>query len=154
MGKSARLWDHHWRENRQGPNLVKRNPDIEALLQRLKVQWSRSTVGCFYDPQSDRVNIPPKRTFIDANGQSATSAYYVVAFHEVVHWTAKRVGRPVGAAWFGSEEYAQEELVAELGPVMLMEHFGLELGAPQRHAFYFQCWLDRAGNEREEILKR
>ena len=153
-GKAAPTWEHHWREDRNGPKLVERIPEIDALIGRLSIRLTHSPIGCFYAPHSDIINIPATLTFFNADGQSATSAFYAVIFHEVVHWTAKRVSRPAGASWFGTEEYAQEELVAELGAIMLMLHYGVDIGAPERHAFYFQHWLERAGYDREEALDR
>jgi antirestriction protein ArdC len=73
------------------------------------------------------------------NGQTATQAYYAVVFHEIIHWSGD-VGR-LGRKHFN--RYAEEELVAEMGAVILMRHFGMELGNPKRHAAYIQGWLDR-----------
>jgi len=143
MGAKAAGWRHHWDARRQEPVLVKRDSKIDGLPKKHGIRWTHNTTGCFYSPARDVVNIPPLRCFHDADGQSATSAYYVVVLHEVVHWTKRRVGRQAG---MGGTEYAREELVAELGAVMLLEHFGLDLGCPERHALYFQTWLGRAGD--------
>ena len=49
--------------------------------------------------------------------------YYAVTFHEMIHWTGheSRLNRFLSAtvARFGSETYAQEELVAEIGSAFL-----------------------------------
>ena len=145
MGTKAADWRHHWNAVRAGPVLVRRDKRIERIFKKLGVRWSHTTTGCFYAPARDIVNIPPLRCFDAVDGQSATAAYYVVVLHEIVHWTQRRVERK--ADLFGTE-YAREELVAELGAVMLMEHFGLEIGCPERHALYFQTWLGRAGDRK------
>lgn len=147
-GTKATGWRHHWNAHRQGPVLVKRHRKIDQLLKKHGIRWTHNTTGCFFAPGRDVVNIPPLRCFDDVDGQSATSAYYVVVLHEVVHWTKKRVGRQAG---MGGMEYAREELVAELGAVMLLEHFGLEIGCPGRHALYFQTWLGRAGDQKSAL---
>jgi antirestriction protein ArdC len=47
--------------------------------------------------------------------------------------------------------YAREELVAELGAIMLMKHLGMEMGNTMRHARYFQGWLRSAGAEKRAL---
>lgn len=148
MGSAVATWRHHWHARRRGATLVVRNPQIDALLRKRRVKFTHNTTGCYYAPSRDVVNIPPLRCFEEADGQSATSAYYVVVFHEIVHWTLPRVQRAAGS--FG-EAYAREELVAELGAVMLMAHFGLEIGFAERHALYFQTWLGRAGDRQTAL---
>ncbi len=142
MGRCSADWDHAWSVNRRGPSLVKKDRRIEKMLHDLDVKWTHSTRGAFYSASQDIMNIPPLRCFVDKKRQSATQAYYVVLFHELVHWTLhdSRLNRRAGI--FG-DAYAKEELVAELGAVALMRHFGLELGDTARHAKYFQCWLDK-----------
>lgn len=69
-----------------------------------------------YAPASDTVTMPPREV------SDSTTGYYSTLFHELAHSTghARRLGRPSfernHAAPFGSDEYAREELVAELGP--------------------------------------
>jgi hypothetical protein len=109
MGRQAADWRHHWDAHRRGPSLVVRNRPVDRLLKTLGVRWSHNTTGCFYMPARDVVNIPPLRCFDTIAGQSATSAYYAVVLHEIVHWSQKRVGRE--AKWYGID-YAREELVA------------------------------------------
>jgi antirestriction protein ArdC len=145
-GEQASDWKHAFEEEREGPNLVRKESRIEQVLRELRVRWTDSTDGAYYNPGEDVVNIPPPENFIDKDGQSATQAYYIVVFHELVHWTGGdgRMDRATGG-WFNDEGYAREELVAELGATILMKHFGLDLGNPGRHAHYFQIWLGRSG---------
>ena len=150
MGKRSRDWDHGWRADRRGPSLVKKERPIEKMLRDLEVKWTHSTRGAFYSASQDIVNIPPARCFVDKKRQSATQAYYMVLFHELVHWTLhdSRLNRRSGI--FG-DAYAKEELVAELGAVVLMRHFDMEIGDTARHAKYFQIWLGRT-DDRERSL--
>jgi antirestriction protein ArdC len=147
-GEQSEDWEHHWESDRHGDNLVEKNKRIEGLLQALEVRWTHNTTGAYYRPRTDEVNIPPERCFMDRNGQSATAAYYIVLFHELIHWTGPRLQRKRG---FDALAYAREELVAELGAVTLMRCFGIELGFPQRHAKYFQVWLSRSGSQKAAI---
>lgn len=152
MGRRSADWDHAWNANRRGLSLVKKDRRIEKTLRSLNVQWTHSTRGAFYSPNDDVVNIPPARCFVDKERQSATQAYYMVTFHELVHWTlhASRLDRHIGI--FDDDGYAKEELVAELGAATLMRHFGLELGDTRRHAKYFQIWLGRTGDRERALI--
>ena len=141
-------WEHHWVAGRKGPTYVRKIPRVEAVINTLLVKWTHNTSGCYYRPGTGQVNIPPLKAFIDKNGQTATQAYYVVTFHELIHWTGD-LGRIKRTKF---RDYPVEELVAELGAVMLMRHFGLDIGNNQRHARYFQKWLDRSGGSHAETL--
>ncbi len=143
-------WNHAWNTNRRGPSLVKKDRRIEKMLHRLNVQWTHSTRGAFYSPNDDAVNIPPARCFVDKERQSATQAYYMVLFHELVHWTLhdSRLNR---RSWIFGDACAKEELVAELGAVVLMRHFDMEVGDTARHGKYFQTWLERTDDSERSL---
>lgn len=73
----------------------------------------------FYRPSTDSINMPPFPAFRDAE------SYYATLAHETTHWTMhpSRVDRDFsgeyGSKRFGSQAYAIEELVAELGSAFL-----------------------------------
>lgn len=149
-GAVAENWDHAWRASRGSISVVTRHQKVDGVVKALNVKWKHGMDGAFYRPATDEVNIPPERCFFDKDGQSATSAYYIVMFHELVHWTKAR-GRLNRRGSTSRREYAREELVAELGAVMLMKHFGIEIGNEGRHALYFQVWLGRTGDQDDAI---
>ena len=67
--------------------------------------------------------------------------YYSTAYHEIVHWTGHpvRLQRQFGKR-FGDQDYAFEELVAEIGAAFL----GASTGIPfeeMRHPGYIDSWL-------------
>jgi len=64
--------------------------------------------------------------------------------HETTHWTAheSRLARDLGTKRFGSEGYAIEELVAELGAAFLCADLDLTLEPREDHAAYIANWLD------------
>ena len=101
--------------------------------------------------QNDRPSFHPVHPLIRAfgsrdlhhvkgRGQSA-AAFYATWAHEQVHSTghASRLKRDLGGA-FGKPRYAREELVAELGAVLLGDR--LEIGSElQSHAAYLEHWI-------------
>lgn len=87
-------------------------------------------------PQIGRIELPERAAFHSAAGFYATWA------HEVIHSTghASRLQRDMSGR-FGSRAYAREELVAELGLVLLGDQ--LEIGsALQNHAAYLGHWVE------------
>jgi antirestriction protein ArdC len=90
----------------------------------------------FYQPSTDRIQMPPFEAFEDAE------RYYAVLAHEMTHWTGhpSRLSRDVGGTRFGSEGYAMEKLVAELGAAFLWADLDLALEPREDHASYIAHW--------------
>ena len=92
----------------------------------------------FYRPSTDEIHLPLMEQF------PQIAEYYSTAFHEAVHSTGhmSRLKRLTSPAWFGSEEYSKEELVAEMGAAILMNELGIETGGSFKNsAAYIQSWL-------------
>lgn len=92
----------------------------------------------YYQPSCDAITLPIMQQF------SQVAEYYSVAFHEMIHSTGhkSRLDRLCKAAFFGSEAYSKEELVAEIGASALVHHVGLETASSfQNNTAYVQNWL-------------
>jgi len=103
----------------------------------------------FYCPSDDSITLPLLAQFRN------TAEYYSTAFHELIHSTghAKRLNRIAGTAYFGSEAYSKEELVAEIGASALVNAAGLETTASFRNnAAYVQNWLAVLQNDKRFIV--
>lgn len=120
----------------------------EELLQKSGAEIVHDQANqCFYRQSEDAIHLPPKENFRDA------AAYYATALHELGHWTGheSRLNRDMGGG-FGSEEYAREELRAELASYML----ALELGIghdPGSHASYIDSWISTLEGNPLEIYR-
>ena len=101
----------------------------------------------YYAPGSDQVWLPQFEQF------KTTDAYYSVALHELTHWSGakSRLNRDLKNR-FGSEAYAAEELVAELGSAFLAAHLGITLEPRPDHAAYIASWLKILDNDSRAIL--
>ncbi len=99
---------------------------------------SHGGTRAFYRPSTDSIVMPPFEAFCDAE------SYYATLAHETTHWTAheSRLARDFGSRRFGSEGYAIEELVAELGAAFLCADLDLTLEPREDHASYLANWLD------------
>ena len=100
----------------------------------------------YYDRSGDFVRMPDFDQFSDE------STYWAVLAHEAIHWTGApdRLGRVKGKE-FGDKEYAIEELVAEMGSVMLLANFGIK---PQfQSVAYLKNWINVLEEDHRLIFK-
>jgi antirestriction protein ArdC len=93
----------------------------------------------FYSVDKDFINMPKKRSF------KKVESYYSTLFHELVHSTGaeKRLGRKTltDMVPFGSESYAMEELIAEMGSAYLCRHSGILPNEIKNTVAYLDNWL-------------
>ncbi|WP_460503682.1 zincin-like metallopeptidase domain-containing protein, partial [Hymenobacter agri] len=104
-----------------------------------------------YRTSTDTVTMPAASDFHTAED------YYHTLFHELTHSTghAKRLDRVTltELAAFGSETYAKEELVAELGASFLSHAAGLDLTRTEpSSASYIANWLQALRNDKQLII--
>ncbi|MBE5766796.1 MAG: DUF1738 domain-containing protein [Clostridiales bacterium] len=103
----------------------------------------------FYRPSTDSITLPTLNQF------TATAEYYSTAFHELTHSTghSKRLNRLEKTAFFGSEAYSKEELIAEIGAAALVNVAGLETAKSFRNTTaYIQNWLSVLKNDKRFIV--
>jgi len=108
----------------------------EAVLGAWPVQISFGGDRACYLPAIDRIQLPDRASFHSPAAFCATWA------HEQIHSTGheSRLKRDLGGA-FGKPRYAREELVAELGAVLLGDR--LEIGSEiESHAAYLGHWIE------------
>jgi len=92
-----------------------------------------------YRIEQDYIQLPPKEAF------SRTHEYYATALHELTHWSGheSRLDRLNKLARFGSEAYAMEELVAEMGSAFLCAEVGIPASDDlNNHSAYLSSWLN------------
>jgi antirestriction protein ArdC len=108
----------------------------------------------FYSMTGDYVHMPNRELFSATKTSSATESYYSTLAHELTHWSgaATRLKRD-HAGRFGSNAYAFEELVAELGAAMLCAQLGISVEPRADHAHYLNNWLSVLRSDNAAILK-
>ena len=94
-----------------------------------------------YSPSKDEVKMPELQSFMDS------AHFFHTSFHELSHSTGheSRLNRPgVTNNWeFGSHEYSDEELVAEMTASFLSGIAGIEQNILENSASYLNAWLTR-----------
>lgn len=121
-------------------------PKAENLFQKSGANIIEKGQNAFFRPSTDEVWLPERYLFSDA------ANFYATGLHELVHWSGgkSRLNREIKGK-FGSEDYAYEELIAELGSAFLMADLGI-LGEVQ-HESYIASWLKALKNDKRYIFK-
>jgi antirestriction protein ArdC len=111
------------------------------------VQGSNST---YYEPKFDLVCIPNPRTFFNDH------QYYSTLYHELVHSTGhnKRLGRheKIKDHKFGSQDYSQEELVAEMGAAYLCGLTDIQQQTIENNVAYIKSWIKTFKNDSKVLV--
>jgi len=127
-------------ENQGRQPAPERLAGAEAVLGRWGVPMIQGGERACYWPASDRIQLPERNRF------HSGAAFYATWAHEAIHSTghASRLGRDLSGRIDGDaaavRTYAREELVAELGAVLLGDR--LEIGSDTaNHAAYLNHWI-------------
>jgi antirestriction protein ArdC len=109
-------------------------PQGEALIRATGADIRIGGNRAFYSPGEDYIQVPPPAAFFEPIDWHRT------VLHEMAHYTGhpSRLNRNQSGA-FGSNIYAFEELVAELGSAFLCA--SLSIVPTVRHADYIGSWL-------------
>lgn len=92
----------------------------------------------YYSINKNEIVIPEKQQFKD--GES----FYSNLFHEMSHSTgAEAQLNRLKPTTFGSDDYAREELVAELTSALVSQRFGITKNLKSDSASYLKSWLQR-----------
>lgn len=108
----------------------------------------------FYNRIGDFINVPALDIYKDTGTSTATENYYSTLLHELTHWSGapNRLDRTKGKK-FGDQEYAFEELVAELGSAMLCSSLNVSPAPRLDHAHYIKNWLKALKSDKRFIFK-
>lgn len=125
---------------------------ISDYISREGIRFDNSGSNrAFYRPSDDSVTVPNPTQFAEL------AEYYSTTFHELSHstLTASRCNRKAsqGIAFFGSEDYSREELVAEISAAMLCHHTNVDTAKAFRNSVaYIQSWRNALKNDPAAIV--
>ena len=121
--------------------------DAERLLRASPARIIEGGTQAFYRPATDTIHLPAREAFI------SPEAFYSVALHEATHSTghASRLARDFSGR-FGTEAYAFEELIAEMGSAFLNADLGIIGSTLQDHADYLAHWTKILREDKKAIL--
>ncbi len=122
---------------------------VHAFAEATNLCFSEGMGPGAYSPRSHRVTVSPLSCY------KAASRYYGTVFHELVHSTMKALKRWDGKEslpCFGSGKYSQEEVVAEMGSVLLLAHFGIEKDEEENAIAYLANWAKHLEDNPEWVV--
>lgn len=126
----------------------------EDFFRRIPANVRHSDQGrAYYSPMGDYIHMPNKAVFEATPTSSATECYYSTLAHELTHWTgAKHRLARLTSDSFGSEGYAREELVAEIGSALLCAHLEISASPRPDHAKYLNGWMKKLSDSKREFV--
>lgn len=106
-----------------------------------------------YEPATDKIRMPERRRFTGTSTTSPAEGFYSTLCHELVHWSGvrHRLDRDLSTR-FGSEAYAMEELIAELGAAFLCADLSITPEPRVDHASYIATWLKVLKDDKRAIF--
>lgn len=109
--------------------------EIETDIPKVGARITDGSNRACYIPQTDEIKMPHRTQF------EKREAYYSTLFHEITHWTghSSRCDRNLKGN-FASNDYAFEELIAELGASFHMAHYNLLHETRSDHVHYLKSW--------------
>jgi len=127
---------------------------IDGYISRsnpLTLNVSKSSDQAYYSPSEDLVVMPEQDSFVDSD------SYYKTLFHELAHSTGheSRLNRKGVASinFFGSESYAQEELIAEISSMYLTGLCDLNpKDSDDNSQAYINGWVKKFKDEAKECF--
>lgn len=106
-----------------------------------------------YVPSIDTVRMPERRRFTGTETTTAAESFYSTLCHELVHWSGAKGRLDCDFSdRFGSESYAIEELVAELGAAFLCSDLAITPEPRADHACYIANWLKVLKGDKRAIF--
>lgn len=129
-------------------NEHERHEAAEEFFGSIGAQVQEGGDRAFYASVGDYIQVPLLGQF------DHPDHYYSTLAHEHVHWTGHetRLNRQLRQR-FGSEAYAFEELIAEIGAAFLSAQFGLDPAVRRDHAPYLQSWLKVLKGDPKALVK-
>lgn len=128
-------------------NQDERQELVEKFIKKTGAEIKTQGSQPCYIPSKDTIIMPAWADFKNASG------YYGTLLHELTHWTGHetRCNRSLGNG-FGTQDYAKEELIAEMGAALLCQNFGISSDI-ENHASYLSGWLSKAKEDSKFLFR-
>ena len=119
---------------------------LEQVVERLRPRIEHGGNRAFYSPSQDYIQMPHQGSFPSAAEYSGT------LLHEISHWSghATRLSRQFGV--WGSDEYAREEIRADLASCYLSAQLGVPMQL-ENNAAYIGSFVKRLKEDKFEIFR-
>ncbi len=128
---------------------ARQNTMIEQVIKNSAAPITYGGSRAYYSPSLDEIHLPKIGDF------KSMQDYYATALHEIAHSTGhkSRLNRNLEGI-FGKEEYAKEELRAELASVFMQTELGITIDGHhfENHGAYLSSWLSAVRKDTKEFF--
>lgn len=127
--------------------------DVRRFVANTLAEIRHDGDEAYYSPIDDVIHMPVMERFRGTQSSTPTEAYYATELHELTHWSGseKRLQRDFSGK-YGSEAYAFEELVAELGSAFLCSDLQIANSPREDHAKYLKSWLKTLKGDKKAVF--
>ncbi len=138
---------HFYAERKNNLSDEQRNAFAEAWLANVPAEIRHGGNRAFYSSKHDFIQLPDFGDFKKPEG------YYSTRAHELVHWTGhvSRNNRDFSGR-FGTDKYAFEELIAEIGASFVCDALSLPSQIDTEHAPYIADWIKVLKGDKRAIF--
>lgn len=123
---------------------------LDNLIKNMKVGYKEEGNRAYYSPSQDMVVLPTAGQF------HSQYEYESTKLHELCHASghSSRLNRPM-VAFFGTEDYAKEELRAEMAASFIAQEVSVDASQMEldNHKAYIQSWISTLHKNPEELFK-
>ena len=121
----------------------------ENYLDRIGAVYTEGHGHACYCPLTDTIELPS----VNQYNRDMLEEYIPTACHETVHWSGakSRLNRDLSGR-FGSESYAFEELVADIGAGFISQEFGHTYMFSQNNLKYIESWIKTLQDKPKTII--
>lgn len=124
--------------------------EVDAYIANLNAHVEFGGCQPCYIPSRDQINMPNREAYIGNDDATSTQSFYGDFLHEFIHWTGHK-SRCARLDDKSKRGYAFEELVAEIGSVLLSVRLGVSPTVRADHAKYLNGWLKALDNDQTYI---
>ena len=121
---------------------------INKIIDKLNVKYKEEGNKAFYNIKDDQVVLPERNKFFDKY------SYYATQLHELCHST-RHESRLNRFEINDKQDYAREELIAEISSSFLMQKLDINPKAEDynNHKAYIQSWIQILKDKPNELFK-
>lgn len=119
---------------------------VERFISAVRADVRHGGNMAYYSPAGDFIQLPEAGQF------RTVEDYYATSLHEHAHWTGAdhRLSRELHKGRFGDQQYAFEELTAELTAAFLCAHLGIT--GKLQHSEYLAIWVRLLKDHKKAIF--
>lgn len=137
------------KENLAVDSKIQTSRFINNAIKSLKVKYRETGFEAYYIPLKDEITLPESSKFFDEY------SYYATQLHELCHSTGheSRLNRNLVSK--DMQEYAREELIAEISSSFLMQKLNINPKDEDynNHKSYIQGWIKILKDKPNELFK-